>query len=48
MDIEEVAKADPNAINVKPIDFLKGFTEKDAGEVADSLGLSGNLRSEGV
>lgn len=48
MDIEEVAKADPSAINVKPIDFLKGFSDKDAGEVADSLGLTGNLKLQGV
>jgi succinyl-CoA synthetase beta subunit len=45
MDIEEVAKSDPSAINVKPINYMKGFTDKDAGEVADSLGLTGNLKT---
>jgi succinyl-CoA synthetase beta subunit len=45
MDIELVAKEDPNAIKVKFIDVVKGFSEKDAAEVADSLGLEGKTRS---
>jgi succinyl-CoA synthetase beta subunit len=37
MDIEEVAKEDPNAIKVFPIDFAKGMREEDAAKIADTL-----------
>ena len=44
MDIEEVAKEDPDAIKVHKIDFLKGFTKKDAEKIVDSLKLEGKTR----
>jgi len=48
MDIEEVAEKDPNAIKVHTIDILKGFSADDAAKVADSLGLKGKLREQGI
>ena len=48
MDIEEVAKEDPNAIKVYPIDMTKGFHKEDAIKVADSLGLEGKTREQGI
>ena len=48
MDIEEVAKEDPNAIKVYPIDMSKGFHKEDAIKVADSLGLEGKTRDQGI
>lgn len=48
MDIEEVAAKDPNAINVLPIDILKGFSSKDAEKVVDGLKLTGKLREQGI
>jgi succinyl-CoA synthetase beta subunit len=44
MDIEAVAAEDPDAIKVHHIDILKGFTEEDAAQVADSLDLTGKTR----
>ena len=44
MDIEEVAKEDPDAIKVHPIDVSKGFKKEDAGRIADGLGLIGKTR----
>jgi succinyl-CoA synthetase beta subunit len=35
MDIEEVAKEDPNAIKVHTIDMVKGFSKADATKIAD-------------
>ena len=48
MDIEEVAKEDPNAIKVYSFDLNKGFHEEDAVKVADSLGLEGKTRQQGI
>jgi succinyl-CoA synthetase beta subunit len=45
MDIEEVAKKDPNAIVVHPINFTTGLTTEAAGKIADSLSLKPHLRS---
>ena len=39
MDIEEVAKTDPDAIKVHKIDILKGFSSTDAEQIVDSLCL---------
>lgn len=44
MDIEEVAKEDPDAIKVYPIDFKKGITDNDAEKIVDSLSLEGKTR----
>lgn len=44
MDIEDVAKEDPDAIIVHKIDILKGFHKIDAEKVADSLSLEGKTR----
>jgi len=48
MDIEEVAKEDPSAIKVYPIDLRHGFHKEDATKIADSLGLEGKLRDQGI
>jgi succinyl-CoA synthetase beta subunit len=48
MDIEEVAKEDPNAIKVYSFDLKAGFHEEDAVKVADSLGLQGKTRDQGI
>ena len=48
MDIEEVASEDPDAIKVYPIDMSKGFHKEDAIKVADSLGLEGKTRDQGI
>lgn len=44
MDIEEVAKEDPDAIKVHTIDILKGFKKEDATKIADDLELQGKTR----
>lgn len=44
MDIEDVAKEDPNAIKVYPIDIKKGLSVEDATKIADSLELKGKTR----
>lgn len=48
MDIEEVAKEDPDAIKVHTIDIRTGLTQKIAEEVVDSLELKGKLREQGI
>lgn len=40
MDIEEVAKSDPDAIKVHTINIIKGFSEEDAAKIVDELDLS--------
>ena len=45
MDIEEVAKTDPDAIKVHKIDILKGFSDQDAETIVDSLKLEGKTRT---
>jgi succinyl-CoA synthetase beta subunit len=40
MDIEEVAKTDPEAIKVHKINIIHGFSEQDAAKIVDELGLS--------
>jgi succinyl-CoA synthetase beta subunit len=37
MDIEEVAKTDPDAIKVHTINILDGFSQKDAEKIVDEL-----------
>lgn len=45
MDIEEVAKEDPEAIKIHKVDIRKGLSAADAAEVVDKLGLpAGKLR----
>jgi succinyl-CoA synthetase beta subunit len=48
MDIEEVAKEDPNSIKVHKIDIVKGFSKKDAETIVDSLKLEGKTREQGI
>lgn len=49
MDIEEVAKEDPDAIKIHTIDVRKGFTVDDATKIVDSLKLpQGKLREQGI
>jgi succinyl-CoA synthetase beta subunit len=48
MDIEEVAKEDPDAIKVHTIDILKGFKKEDAEKIVDSLFLKGKTREQGI
>ena len=47
MDIEEVAKTDPKAIRMFPINVLQGFSAKDAEKITDALALKGKLREQG-
>eukprot|EP00922_Rhytidocystis_sp_ex-Travisia-forbesii_P028829 GHVS01042256.1.p1 GENE.GHVS01042256.1~~GHVS01042256.1.p1 ORF type:complete len:432 (-),score=98.47 GHVS01042256.1:244-1539(-) len=46
MDIEEVAKRDPSAVKVFPIDVLEGLSVKLAEEVAAALGFAGRQRKD--
>jgi succinyl-CoA synthetase beta subunit len=48
MDIEEVAKEDPDAIKVHTFDIRQGLTKEGATKVADSLQLQGKLRDQGI
>ena len=49
MDIEEVAKDDPEAIKVHSFDIRKGLTKDDAIKIVDSLELpAGKLRDQGI
>lgn len=49
MDIEEVAKEDPEAIKIHPFDIRKGLTLEDATKVVDSLELPvGKLRDQSI
>jgi succinyl-CoA synthetase beta subunit len=48
MDIEEVAKQDPDAIKVHTIDLSKGFSKQDAAKIADDLGLEGKTREQAI
>ena len=40
MDIEEVAKSDPDAIKYHAIDFEKGLSETEARSICSDLGFS--------
>lgn len=49
MDIEEVAKEDPEAIKVHSFDIRTGLTKEDATKIVDSLELpAGKLREQGI
>lgn len=48
MDIEEVAKEDPDAIKVFPINLKQGFSKEDATKIADTLQLEGKTRDQGI
>jgi succinyl-CoA synthetase beta subunit len=49
MDIEEVAKEDPDAIKIRTVDIRKGLSIADATAVIDSLELpAGKLRDQGI
>jgi len=49
MDIEEVAKEDPNAIKVHSFDIRQGLTKESAIKIVDSLELpAGKLRDQGI
>ena len=49
MDIEEVAKEDPNAIKIHSFDIRTGLTKESAAKIVDSLELpSGKLRDQGI
>jgi succinyl-CoA synthetase beta subunit len=48
MDIEEVAKEEPEAIKVHTIDIRIGLTDEIAAKVIDSLQLTGKLRDQGI
>jgi succinyl-CoA synthetase beta subunit len=44
MDIEEVAKTDPDAILTHTIDIVKGFSKEDATSIVDKLNITGKTR----
>jgi succinyl-CoA synthetase beta subunit len=49
MDIEEVAKEDPDAIKIHSFDIRTGLTKESATKIVDSLELpSGKLRDQGI
>lgn len=49
MDIEEVAKEDPDAIKVHSFDIRQGLTKESAIKIVDSLELpAGKLRDQGI
>lgn len=49
MDIEEVAKEDPEAIKVHSFDIRQGLTKESAAKIVDSLELpAGKLRDQGI
>mgnify|MGYP001592030011 CR=1 FL=1 len=44
MDIEEVAKQDPDSIKVHKINIIDGFSKEQAEKIADSLEIKGTTR----
>jgi succinyl-CoA synthetase beta subunit len=49
MDIEEVAKEDPDAIKIHSFDIRTGLTKESAAKIVDSLELpAGKLRDQGI
>ena len=49
MDIEEVAKEDPNAIKVHSFDIKKGLTKEAAAKIIDELQIpAGKMRDQGI
>ncbi|XP_030374860.1 succinate--CoA ligase [ADP-forming] subunit beta, mitochondrial isoform X2 [Scaptodrosophila lebanonensis] len=48
VDIEEVAKENPDAILYEPIDIIKGLTEEQACKIVDKVGLGGDSADEHV